>query len=208
MDQRIQRPCDCAFCCEVSLVLCISHFMIPTPSWPSCSNGWRTRVSKMRYMDGGRRRLEGEHPGCVAHKPPRCSAVVVARSGASLPREGRRTGAVVVVAVGRARRRGGKRGGGRRKEEDGSAHRLVHAAVVVLRGAHRSREKLRCRRGIVHRQGHTLRRVWPPGLRRRRGCPGIRDGSMLIESCCGAGDGNGLRRRICCSRVHGNLKRA
>ena len=42
----------------------------------------------MRYMDGGRRRLEGEHPGCVAHKPPRCSAVVVARSGASLPRGG------------------------------------------------------------------------------------------------------------------------
>ena len=139
----------------------------------------------MRYMDSGRRRLEGEHPGCVAHKPPRCSAVVVARSGASLPREGRRTGAVVVVAVGRARRRAGKRGeeggrrrtvtltgcrrgsrpeerreegGGRRKEEGGDAHRLVHAAVVVLRGAHRSREKLRCRRGIAHRQGHTLRR--------------------------------------------------
>ena len=146
--------------------------------------------------------LEGEHPGCVAHKPPRCSAVVVARSGASLPREERRTGAVVVVA-GRLRpeeRR--EEGGGRRKEEDGDAHRLVHAAVVVLRGAHRSRKKLRCRRGIAHRQGHTLRRVWPPGLRRRRGRPGIRDGSMLIGSCCEAGSG-----RICFSRVHGNLQR-
>ena len=35
-------------------------------------------------------------------------------------------------------------------------------------------------------------------------------GSMRIGSCCGAGDGNGLRRRgrgrICCSRVHGNLQ--
>ena len=31
MDQRIQRPCDCAFCCVVSLVLCVSHFMIPRP---------------------------------------------------------------------------------------------------------------------------------------------------------------------------------
>ena len=103
-------------------------------------------------------------------------------------------------------------GGGRRKEEDGNARRLVHAAVVVLRGAHRSREKLRCRRFIAHRQGRTLRRVWPPGLRRRRGRPGIRDGSMLIGSCCGAGDGNGLRRRgsgrICWGRVHGNLQRA
>jgi len=68
-------------------------------------------------MDGGRRRLEGEHPGCVAKKPPRCSAVVVARSGTSLPREGRRTGAAVVVA-GRLRpeeRR--EERGGRRKEE-------------------------------------------------------------------------------------------
>ena len=79
-------------------------------------------------MDGGRRRLEGEHPGCVAHKPPRCSAVVVARSGASLPREGRRTGAVVVVAgryddwhmlssLGVAP--GGEEGRGGRKEEGG-----------------------------------------------------------------------------------------
>jgi len=61
------------------------------------------------------------------------------------------------------------------------------AAVVVLRCAHRSRKKLwcRCRRGMALRQGHTLRRVWPPGLRRRRGRPGIRDGSMRIGGFCG-----------------------
>jgi len=92
--------------------------------------------------------------------------------------------------------RHGRRGGG------GDRRPFLDAAVVVLRGAHRSRKKLRCRRGIAHRQGHTLRRVWPPGLRRRRGRPGIGDGSMLIGSCCGAGDGNGLRRRTCGSRVH------
>ena len=95
----------------------------------------------MRYMDGGRRRLEGEHPGCVAHKPPRCSAVVVARSGASLPREGRRTGAVVVVAVGRARRRGGKRGeeGGRRRTVTLTGwYTLLSLYCVVPTGAGRS----------------------------------------------------------------------
>jgi len=36
---------------------------------------------------------------------------------------------------------------------------FLGAAVVVLRGAHRFRKKLRCRRGIAHRQDHTLRRV-------------------------------------------------
>ena len=45
-----------------------------------------------------------------------------------------------------------------------------------------------------------------------RGRPGygggaVVPGSMRIGSCCGAGDGNGLRRRICFSRVHRNLKR-
>ena len=29
---------------------------------------------------------------------------------------------------------------------------------------------------------------------------------MLIGSCCGAGDGNGLRRKICFSRAHRNMK--
>jgi len=41
---------------------------------------------------------------------------------------------------------------------------------------------LRCRRGIATRQGRTLRRAWPPGLRRRRGRLGIRDVSMRIGS--------------------------
>ena len=31
----------------------------------SCSDRWRTRVSKTRYMDGGRRRHESKHPGFV-----------------------------------------------------------------------------------------------------------------------------------------------
>jgi len=34
LDQRIQRPCDFAFCCVVSLVLCVSRFMIPNSPSP------------------------------------------------------------------------------------------------------------------------------------------------------------------------------
>ena len=37
----------------------------------------------------------------------------------------------------------------------GDRRPFLDAAVVVLRGAHRSRKKLRCRGGIAHRQGHT-----------------------------------------------------